>query len=174
MVNESKQSKDEVNKSKVKKKTRMVSILSVPKDIKEEHSLMELLKTSAPQLKIEENDQLPKIVCLECSEKIKELYRFQQNCLSVEQKLYKMLEQQPNETFDDNVEDVDIFKTEFDDPFMEENSMESDEDLIVEDDIKMESVEKDEFTGNGSDLSIDFVWDEKSDSDWEDDLPLKR
>ncbi|KAI8122868.1 Zinc finger protein 850 [Lucilia cuprina] len=159
------------NKNKVKMKTpQMVSIFTVPEEAKEKLNLMELIKTTVPQLKIDENDQLPKNVCVECSEKIKEMYNFQQTCLSNEHKFYKMLEGDDDaiNPFNDTEDHEDVFKTEFDDSFIEENSLQTDEEMIMEEEINRAAEAKEEFIESYSDCSIDLVWDDdnNSDADW--------
>ncbi|XP_046803613.1 zinc finger protein 34-like isoform X3 [Lucilia cuprina] len=170
MLNESKQ-QEMANKNKVKMKTpQMVSIFTVPEEAKEKLNLMELIKTTVPQLKIDENDQLPKNVCVECSEKIKEMYNFQQTCLSNEHKFYKMLEGDDDaiNPFNDTEDHEDVFKTEFDDSFIEENSLQTDEEMIMEEEINRAAEAKEEFIESYSDCSIDLVWDDdnNSDADW--------
>lgn len=162
---------NETSRNKVKMKiTQMVSIFTVPQEAKEKLNLMELIKTTVPQLKIDENDQLPKNLCLECSEKIKEIYNFQQNCLNNEHKFYKMLDEGDiiNQPFNETEDQEDVFKTEFDDSFIEENSMHTDEEMIMEEEINRAAEAKEEFIESCSDWSIDLVFDDdNSDADWE-------
>lgn len=170
MLHETKQ-QEMTNKNKVKMKmTQMVSIFTIQDEAKEKLNLMELIKNTVPQIKIEQSDLLPKIVCLECSEKIKELHNFQQNCLNSEKKFYKMLEEKDTIINPFNEKDHDdVFKTEFDDSFIEENSMQSDEEMIMDEEINRAAEATEEFIESCSDLSIDLVWDDvdNSDSEWE-------
>lgn len=155
------------NKNRAKlKMPQMLSIFTIPQEAKGKLNLMELIKTTVPQLKIDENDKLPKNICLTCSEKIQDIYTFQQNCLSNEQKYYKMLgEDDTINLFHDSEKNEDIFKTEFEDSFIEETAMQSDEEMIMEDEINRAAEAKEEFIESCSDLSIDLVWDNDDDND---------
>lgn len=169
MLNETKRQERE-NRTKVKMKvTRMVPIFDGPEEAKEKLNLVELIKTTIPQLKIEKNDELPKHVCLECSDKIKEIYSFQQSCIDVERKFYKMLEQEDSiKTFHETDEqDDEVFKTEFDDSFIDENSLNSKEEAIMEEEINEAAMAKEEFIESCSDWSIDLIWHDKSDTEWD-------
>lgn len=159
MRNESKQ-QDTLNSNRIMM-SQMVSILTVPEESKDDLCLIDLLKTTAPQLIIKENDQLPKIVCLECLDKIKEIYTFQKNCLYVEQQFYKMLEQsETKDSLDDNKYDVNFLKTELKEPYDEEIPFQSD-------DNEMEDVKNVELIENSINLSRDFLSNDDSGSDWE-------
>lgn len=55
-------------------------------------SIMDLLKASIPQLKLDPNAKLPKNICLDCVGRAKEFYVFQQRCLEVENQFDDILE----------------------------------------------------------------------------------
>ncbi|XP_073831476.1 uncharacterized protein [Musca autumnalis] len=55
-------------------------------------SIMQLLKASIPQLKLDPNAKLPKNICLDCVGRAKEFYVFQQRCLEVENQFDDILE----------------------------------------------------------------------------------
>lgn len=170
MLNENKDP-ETINKNRVKMKiTQMVPIFRTQNEAKEKFKLLELIKATIPQLKIDENDQLPKKICIECFQKIKEMYNFQVNCVNSEKKLYKMIEEQEGDTLNDfkDPEDNEALKTEFEDSFIEENSMKSDDEFIMEEEINRAAEATEEFIESCSDLSIDLVWDDdNTDSEWD-------
>ncbi|KAM7346466.1 uncharacterized protein ACRADG_006388 isoform 2-T2 [Cochliomyia hominivorax] len=94
---------------------KMTSIFNVPEEYEEENlSIMELIKISVPQLKIDNNDILPKYICQRCLEKITDIYNFQQKCLNIEDKLYKMLKEGDLMDSENSTEhlELEVIKTE--------------------------------------------------------------
>lgn len=169
---------------KMEKEKQMVPLDSTFIEIPDEGqniSVMEVLRTSIPQLQLEQNEKLPKCICLECANKLKELHQFQQICLKVEQQFIEMLETPapavPKSDDEDSL--LDIFENELEegdkflkaeleeDVFVDENSFQSDQfkDENVSEDIL--EVNEDDFIESCSDLSIDFVLDADSDSDYD-------
>lgn len=158
------------SKTKVKMKvSRMVPIFDASEEAKEKLNLVDLIKSAIPKLKIEKNDELPKHVCLECSDKIKEIYSFQQRCIDIEQKFYKMLEQENSiyQFHGTDEQDDEVLKTEFDDSFIDESTLNSKEEAIMEEEINAAAMAKEEFIESCSDWSIDLIWDDKSDAEWD-------
>lgn len=103
---------------------RMSSIFNVPEEDQQiKLNIKELIKITVPQLKIEDNDMLPKHICQKCLEKITDIYQFQQKCLNIEEKLYKILNESDLIDPVNNTEplEIEIVKTEM---LNDDNSME--------------------------------------------------
>ncbi|XP_075157326.1 uncharacterized protein LOC142230568 [Haematobia irritans] len=64
----------------------------IPKIMVPLSNVASILKASVPQLQLSENDNLPKNICLECTNKVKEIYEFQEKCLQVERQYKEMLQ----------------------------------------------------------------------------------
>ncbi|XP_073831475.1 uncharacterized protein [Musca autumnalis] len=150
-------------------------------------SLMDLLKVSIPQLKLQQNDKLPKNICFECANKIKEFSYFREKCLSVEQKLHELLQGQQVvstksedeedehpffDIFENTIEEGDkLMKSELDeDVFIDQNSFQSDQfvddEKATEEELHVLHENEEEFIKSCSDLSIDFELDSGSDSNF--------
>ncbi|XP_065364431.1 zinc finger protein 34-like isoform X1 [Calliphora vicina] len=143
---------------------KMIPIFIVLEEAKKEKlSVKELITTSVPQIKIEENDQLPKSICQKCLEKIQDIYNFQQKCVNIEEKFYKMLCE--GDSIDSlncpEYPDEELIKTEMVKNYLsQDDSMDyiADNDRIMEDEI------------SGVDICNNFVesdCDESNGSDWE-------
>uniref|UniRef100_A0A1I8NYW4 Protein krueppel n=1 Tax=Stomoxys calcitrans TaxID=35570 RepID=A0A1I8NYW4_STOCA len=142
--------------------------------------VIDMLRASVPQLKVEPNDKLPQNICLDCTNKVKEIHQFQENCLKVERQYNDML-QAPVKS-DDEQSLFDMFEKEIaegekllkaeleEDVFVDEQSFHSDQfkDEGTPSDEPMEMNEDEFIQSCSDDLSIDFVLDEDSDSDYED------
>lgn len=149
-------------------------------------TLLELLKISIPQLKLQQNDRLPKNICIECANNIKEFNYFREKCLSVERHLYELLQtsdtaaaaaskkpddEEEHPFFDMfekalDVDDEKLMKSEVEeDVFIDQNSFQSDQ--FVDDEMAQDNEE--EFiksVKSSSDFSIDFELDTDSDSNF--------
>ncbi|XP_061387098.1 zinc finger protein 91-like [Musca vetustissima] len=191
--------KSEDIQAKAKQEKQMLSLNTIVVTMDEgenKHcSILDLLKVSIPQLQLQQNDKLPKQICVECANKVKEFNYFREKCLSVERQLNELLVKTCEEGGDgggataakpeDEVEHpfFDIFEKALDvgdeklmkaeleeDVFIDQNSFQSDQFVddgnISAEDVLHDNYNEDEFIKSCSDLSIDFELDTDSDSDF--------
>lgn len=135
--------------------------------------IIDILRESIPMLKLDLHIKLPKIICCECREKLKEWCEFQRRCLRVEHHLKELLEA-PRKS-DDSDSLLEIFESDsrdeddtllkakmegncvFEEEFIDQE-IDSDDDLLDVDDSEDDLIES-----CCSDTSIDFILDEESD-----------
>lgn len=66
-------------------------LISIYTKLDDNFVVKELLVETIPGLKFQHNDMLPKKICINCTEALKEIYQFQQNCLKNEAKLHEII-----------------------------------------------------------------------------------
>lgn len=155
------------NRSREQEMTSLTSLMG-------DKRIIDILRESIPMLKLDLHIKLPKIICCECREKLKEWCEFQRRCLRVEHHLKELLEA-PRKSDDDSDSLLEIFESDsrdeddtllkakmegncvFEEEFIDQE-IDSDDDLLDVDDSEDDLIES-----CCSDTSIDFILDEESD-----------
>lgn len=158
-----------------------IELLSIFSKLQDTISLKDILKEAIPRLKVSDEDRLPKKVCLNCLEAVKEIYQFQQNCLKNEEKFCEMLMVKKEQSevdfsdtaeayFEDIITKLDSSGSPLPDDFAREVSSPAFEDLKLNiDKIEKDLNSEDDFVESCSDFSLDL----EHESD-EEDVPKKR
>lgn len=89
------------------KEVEMISLSAIAEDFKEESKTwLDILQLTTPQLKISVDDKLPKMICMKCIKKLKDFFKFQQNCSVSENAFYKILARAEEQATKDKNEKV--------------------------------------------------------------------
>lgn len=156
-----------------------IEMLSIFSKLENDKNIKEMLKEAIPRIKIPIGDKLPKKICSNCLEAVKEIYQFQQNCVKNEAKFHEMLVMKKETTpmvtvttfdyIDSAAPPIVVPAAVMVDEFVCENPSPGSEDLKLNiDKIEMElNSEVDDFVESCSDFSLDMPASNGSDTDYD-------
>lgn len=180
---------------------KTVSIFNKPEVVENcKISIMELLLLTTPQLNIENDDMLPKILCENCVNRLINAHKFQEMCIRTEIRLRDILnEQKPiiEQTIADPLRDSikaecvvhigDALKSELNEPLIDHNDVHNGSDDLKDKrtspDFQDNRTGSEDDFNNDSNCSDDFNYDPTSsdedynsdqDIDWKSELNTKK